>query len=154
MIKNDLYYQLTEIQKGILDRAIEDNSFEECNPNDVKYNIYLEEIDDKITSENPYCVDFNIYDGILRFLNSQVDDIDTRKQKLLKEGNKQYLEEQKYIDEAVSNGILKAEDILLHVVQMEDNIIKYLGVNYGFTEQQVLGLLDFQLNMHGIDEKI
>ncbi|WP_195979891.1 hypothetical protein [Clostridium butyricum] len=154
MIKNDLYNELTDIQKDILNRSIEENSFEECNPNDVKLNIYLEEIDDRMTSESPFCMDFEIYNDILRYLNSQLNDIEIRKQKLLEEANKKYLEEQKYIDEAISEGMVKEKDILLHAVKMEDNIIKCLGIDYGFTEKQVLKLFDFQLNMCGINEKI
>lgn len=125
MIKNDLYENLTGEQKEILDRAIEGTSFEECNPDDVMFNVYMEEIDDKRTLADSVCVDFEIYDDIRRFVNSQINDFDTRKQKLLEEGNNNYLEEQKYIDEAISEGKLRAEDILYHAIQMEDNIIKY-----------------------------
>lgn len=154
MIKNELYNNLTWREKAILDRAIEGKEFTECNPNDVMLNVHIEEIDERASSENPYCLDLEVYEDIRRFINSQIDNVETRKNKLLVKGKQQYTEEQKYIDEAISEGRLKAEDILLHVVQMEDNIIKYLGIDYGFTKHQVFELMKLELNLHGIDENI
>lgn len=137
MIKNELYNKLTGRQKTILNRAMEGNLFEECNLNDVMLNVQLAEIDDKVTSENPYCIDFEIYEDIRRFINSQINDFDARKHGMLMEGKKQYSEEQEYIEQAICEEKLKAEDILFNALKKKDNIIKHLDIDYVFTGYSV-----------------
>lgn len=151
MIKNELYNKLTELQKQIINRALEGNKIEDSNAKDIMMNIRLEEIDDIITSENARSTTFEVYEDIYRYINSQLEDLDIRKEKLIVSINKEYKKAQEYIDKSMFEENINHEDIFKDALVYEDDIIKSMGIEFGFSDSEILKIACLQLDFHGID---
>lgn len=153
MIKNEIYNSLNEGQLGILEEVLEGNNIEEANAKEVLSNLQMREYE----NETYYDEDTEQFEEIYRYLNSQMEDEDNRKEKLIKFITDEYRNIQNYIDEYVkqSKRDILPEEILGYGISMEDSMWKHAGILFGFSNKEACKIIKCKnLDFHGFDDDV
>lgn len=153
MIKNKLYENLDGYQLRILEEVLEGKAIEEANAKEVLSNLQMTEHE----SEVYYDEDTEHFEEIYRYLNSQMEDEDSRKEKLIKFITDEYRNIQNYIDEYVkeSKRDILPEEILGYGISMEDSMWKHAGILFGFSNKEACKIIKCKnLDFHGFDDDV
>lgn len=153
MIKNEIYNSLNEGQLGILEEVLEGKNIEEVNTKEVLSNLQMREHENKVY----YDEDTEQFEEIYRYLNSQMEDEDNRKEKLIKFITDEYRNIQNYIDEYVkqSKRDILPEEILGYGISMEDSMWKHAGILFGFSNKEACKIIKCkELDFHGYDDNV
>lgn len=153
MIKNKLYENLDGYQLGILEEVLEGKAIEEANAKEVLSNLQMREYENKTY----YDEDTEQFEEIYRYLNSQMENEEIRKEKLIKFINDEYRNIQNYIDEYVkeSKRDILPEEILSYGISMEDSMWKHAGISFGFSSKEVSKIIKCkELDFHGYDDNV
>lgn len=148
MLKNKLYENLDGCQSAILEKALEGKTIEEADVDEVYLNVQGQEYDAHLDwgGISPEAQDN--FNEVYRYLNSQKEDEEIRKGKLVDYVQKEYKELQVTIDRYIEEGNLTPEEIFEYGVGTENCMLNHAEIKFGFKECNIKLELDF----HGIDD--
>lgn len=148
MLKNNLYENLDGYQLGILEEALEGTTLEDADVNEVYDNVHSQEYDAHLDwgGISPEAQDN--FNEVYRYLNSQKEDEEIRKEKFAHYIKKEYQELQATIDKYIEEGKLTPEEIYEYGAGTENCMLNHAEIKFGFKGCNS----NFELDFHGIDE--
>lgn len=149
MLKNKLYENLDGYQLGILEEALKGKTIEEADDVDKVFsNVQGQEYDAHLDwgGISPEAQDN--FNEVYRYLNSQKEDEETRKEKFAHYVQKEYTELQATVNKYIEEGKLTPEEIYEYGAGTENCMLNHAEIKFGFK-----GLdSNLELDFHGIDE--
>lgn len=144
---------LTEVQKGILEEALEGKTIEEIGLDEVKSNLQLQQYEEGMDWGGISDGAEANFNEVHRYLNSLADDEETRKQKLIDYITEEYKKIQDTIDVKKEFGEWNTEDIIEYGLEMEFSLLNHVGVAFGFTDKELDQIVtDEELNFYLLEE--